>query len=207
MSDIDLNALREAITDAEHKPGDWARAPNEMGGICSDYEMAALMVHDAAPPKSWGHFGFKRDSWLAIAAVNSLPAMLDRLESAERRAEEAEKECAEQARLVGMGAERELALMAKLGQAEKERDAQKEISRGLVGYMEMIEGTLGMPGDYPLSDLLVHIDELRNDAERYRWICDGHGYFMEEEYLCGHENEKSAADAAIDKRMAKEGGK
>ena len=24
------------------------------------------------------------------------------------------------------------------------------------------------------------------DAERFRWLLDGHGYFMEEEMLCGH---------------------
>lgn len=52
--------------------------------------------------------------------------LLDRLESAERRAEDAEKECAQQARLVGMGAERELALMAKLEAAERERDERRK---------------------------------------------------------------------------------
>ena len=36
------------------------------------------------------------------------------------------------------------------------------------------------------------------DAERYRWLCDGNGYFMEENGLCGHGPEKEKADAAID---------
>ena len=46
--------------------------------------------------------------------------------------------------------------------------------------------------------------EARADAARYRWLCDGHGYFMEEEMLCGHSNEKAAADAAIDAALAAE---
>ncbi len=46
--------------------------------------------------------------------------------------------------------------------------------------------------------------ELRKDAERYRWLCDGHGYFMEEAGLCGHSNEKQRADQEIDEAMAKE---
>ena len=36
------------------------------------------------------------------------------------------------------------------------------------------------------------------DAERYRWLCDGNGYFLEHKTLCGHSNEKILADAAID---------
>ncbi len=43
-------------------------------------------------------------------------ALLDRLEAAE-------SDCLEQARLNGMGSEREAALLAKLEAAEKERDA------------------------------------------------------------------------------------
>lgn len=41
-------------------------------------------------------------------------------------------------------------------------------------------------------------EELREDAERYRWLCNGNGYFLEEEQLCGHFNQKSEADEAID---------
>lgn len=44
-------------------------------------------------------------------------------------------------------------------------------------------------------------EALRKDAERYRWICDGNGYFMEENHLCGHDNEKDRADAYIDAEM------
>lgn len=47
---------------------------------------------------------------------------------------------------------------------------------------------------------IVESDDTK-DAARYRWLCDGHGYFMEEEMLCGHGNDKAAADAAIDGAM------
>lgn len=40
-----------------------------------------------------------------------------------------------------------------------------------------------------------------DDAKRYRWLCNGHGYFMEEQGLCGHGNEKESADKAIDEQM------
>jgi hypothetical protein len=56
-----------------------------------------------------------------------------------------------------------------------------------------------------LQSQQARIAELEQDAARYRWLCDGHGYFMEEEYLCGHSNEKAKADAAIDAARAKEG--
>ena len=54
----------------------------------------------------------------ALGAVSpeEINELLDRLE-------DAEPECLEQARLNGMGAEREAALLSKLEAAEKERDA------------------------------------------------------------------------------------
>lgn len=51
----------------------------------------------------------------------------------------------------------------------------------------------------------VHIDTSEAaDAARMRWLLDGHGYFMEEEGLCGHdptEKEKLEARLAIDEAM------
>ena len=45
------------------------------------------------------------------------------------------------------------------------------------------------------------VEALRRDAGRYRWLCDGNGYFMEEEMLCGHSNDKTEADRQIDMAM------
>lgn len=56
--------------------------------------------------------------------------------------------------------------------------------------------------------LLALLDELeacKADADRYRWLCDGNGYFMEENMLCGHSNEKDAADKEIDAARAVDG--
>jgi len=45
-----------------------------------------------------------------------------------------------------------------------------------------------------------------SDAKRLRWLLAGHGYFMEEGFLCGHppcsEQEQDEARAAIDQAMA-----
>ncbi len=40
----------------------------------------------------------------------------------------------------------------------------------------------------------------RDDAARYRWLCSGHGYFMEESGLCNVPGlyEKDRADGEID---------
>jgi hypothetical protein len=59
-------------------------------------------------------------------------ALIDRLEAAE-------SEAIEQARLNGMGSEREAALMAKLEAAEKERDAAELMSLALQAKIEQME--------------------------------------------------------------------
>lgn len=46
--------------------------------------------------------------------------------------------------------------------------------------------------------LIIQIESDNKDAERYQWLCDGNGYYLEEAGLCGHSNEKAEADEAID---------
>lgn len=65
-------------------------------------------------------------------------ALIDRLDAAEADA-------LEQARLNGMGAERELALMAKLEAAEKERDALLEALKEIMPFTATI--AIGCRGD------------------------------------------------------------
>ncbi|MBC8740463.1 hypothetical protein F6X40_27895 [Paraburkholderia sp. UCT31] len=76
-----LENLRRAIEDAEHKPGEWARALTAMGQITTASESAPFEP-PLAPEKTWASFSYKRDSWLAIAAVNALPALLRVVEAA-----------------------------------------------------------------------------------------------------------------------------
>ncbi len=47
--------------------------------------------------------------------------------------------------------------------------------------------------------------ELKADAERYRWMIDGHGYFFEEEGLSGAYHTKEEMDAAVDKYRLEQG--
>lgn len=63
----------------------------------------------------------------------------------------------------------------------------------------------------PIEEVITELNSiaaLRADAERFRWLLRGHGYFLEEEMLCGHgpcgEEEQAAARAVIDKAMEEE---
>jgi hypothetical protein len=70
-----VEALNLAVEQAEHKPGEWAGTGQSMGGICSPsepFQIGQPFVQEAP----WAHFSYKRDSWLAVAAVNALPQLL-----------------------------------------------------------------------------------------------------------------------------------
>lgn len=61
--------------------------------------------------------------------------------------------------------------------------------------------------DTEFGDQLT-VEELRGlmqDAARYRWLCAGNGYFLEEEGIAGPwtKDGKAEADQAIDERMAR----
>ena len=68
-------SLNRAIEQAEHKPGQWAEAAQSMGGICCAGEPFQI-GKPWAKEESWAHFSYKRDSWLAVAAVNALPQLM-----------------------------------------------------------------------------------------------------------------------------------
>lgn len=82
---VDVAELQRAIEQAEHKPGEWH---------VSAFTFGAAAIREAADvPGGFqpfnetiiGNFPWKRDGWLAVAAVNALPALLHQL--AERAAE------------------------------------------------------------------------------------------------------------------------
>ena len=68
-------SLNQAIEQAEHKPGQWAETAQSMGGICCAGEPFQI-GKPWAKEESWAHFSYKRDSWLAVAAVNALPQLM-----------------------------------------------------------------------------------------------------------------------------------
>lgn len=68
-------ALNRAIAQAEHKPGEWAETAQSMGSICcpgEPFQIGKPWVKE----EPWASFSYKRDSWLAVAAVNALPQLL-----------------------------------------------------------------------------------------------------------------------------------
>lgn len=78
-----LASLQRAIDEAEHKPGQWAGSITEIGGVCTPGDTLI---------SNWGNFSFKRDAWLAIAAVNALPELMERVRSAEKSERAADQE-------------------------------------------------------------------------------------------------------------------
>jgi hypothetical protein len=59
---------------------------------------------------------------VAQSSLRSLEAYIDKLKQFAERAEKAEAECLEQARLLGMSGEREADLLGKLGRLEKDKE-------------------------------------------------------------------------------------
>jgi hypothetical protein len=69
-----VSRLSRAIEEAEHKPGTWRTANSALGAIAAVNPEASAPL--APQEKILGHFSYKRDSWLATAAVNALPQLL-----------------------------------------------------------------------------------------------------------------------------------
>jgi hypothetical protein len=78
---------------------------------------------------------------------------------------------------------------------ELERLAKDAAETGVAGHR--IKFFMSIDPESILA-LIAEVRALREDAERYRWLCNGNGYFLEEEQLYGHVNQKSEADEAID---------
>lgn len=79
---IDTNELRAAIEAAEHKPEDWNVSALTFGAAAKRIDHPTGV---SAPLQPWGEeiigsFPWKRDGWLAVAAVRALPALLDELD-------------------------------------------------------------------------------------------------------------------------------
>ena len=99
------NELRRYSRKIGHPAGD---VPSVMLAAADEIERLAAMLEAAESETA---------SWKGLATQFGQEADALRV-----KAESADSECLEQARLNGMGSEREAALMAKLEAAEKERD-------------------------------------------------------------------------------------
>ena len=78
-----VESLNRAIKQAEHQPGQWAETAQSMGGICCAGEPFQI-GKPWAKEEPWAHFSYKRDSWLAVAAVNALPQLMALIAEVER---------------------------------------------------------------------------------------------------------------------------
>ncbi|MFK3746328.1 hypothetical protein ACI2JG_24035 [Pseudomonas psychrophila] len=151
-------SLNRAIEQAEHKPGQWAETAQSMGGICCAGEPFQI-GKPWTKEDPWAHFSYKRDSWLAVAAVNALPQLMALIAENDR--------LSAQVRLAGVAAE--MAAHDTAGRAvteylvvAQERDQLKAEIAGLkTGYEAYEQVNAG---------LKVEVEALRKDAERYRWL-------------------------------------
>lgn len=131
MIDIDeLRRLAQAAT-----PGPWinhGRQPNVAGLPHSAVAAKTLLARVYS--EAYGDVEQETANASLIAAANpaAITELLDRLEAAE-------SDALEQARLNGMGSEREAALMAKLEVAEKERDELRADLDALKAWKAVVE--------------------------------------------------------------------
>lgn len=75
--DDHLVVLERMIAQAAHKPKDWANHPLVPGGIGSKIDYAvnvALDLEEDVPV--WGKFDDQADAWLVVAAMQSLPMLI-----------------------------------------------------------------------------------------------------------------------------------
>jgi predicted nuclease with TOPRIM domain len=137
MKMIDINELRPAVEAA----GLNAISMQEVLELLDRLEAAESVLKD------FGTTAQEVECWLERYRCIEREA-----EALRTRLEAAEADALEQARLNGMGGEREAALMAKLEAAEKERDA----------LQARIEALERQGPSVP--------DDVRKDAERYRFL-------------------------------------
>lgn len=127
-----------------------------------------------------------------------MQAVVERVQ-AERDA--ALAECYEQARLNGMGAEREARLIAQVAELRAERDALANTNAGsalaLLSRMRFACGDNGLRMQDELED---YLRGLAKDAARYRWLRAGGMYRVGFDSAGGVSLD--SLDAAIDAAMA-----
>ncbi len=107
------------------------------------------------------------------------------IESLRARLTESEAECLEQARLNGMGSEREARLMARVAELERELESNDE-------YVTRVEGN-----NHSLRRELV---EAIKDAARYQWLRSYNTAkhpSVTEAFFLGDKNLDAAIDEAI----------
>ena len=154
-----VESLNRAIEQAEHQPGQWAETAQSMGGICCAGEPFQI-GKPWAKEEPWAHFSYKRDSWLAVAAVNALPQLMGLIAENERLIESL-RETREDRNKIG----------------DRYDAASAEIEGLKIGYeaYEQVNAGLKAENETLVAAAQAICDEWRKDqadAERYRWLRD-----------------------------------
>ncbi len=159
---IDINELRKLAKAATPPQGWYVQLGDYIYG-CKDatdgeeWQPVIANTEDGEPVNFEGSVA----AFIAVASPTSILELLDRLEAAE-------SEALEQARLNGIGAERELALMAKLEAAEKERDALRtelnEIRYGVAVAHDTIKA---------LRAKVEAMERQETPSEWFSWLPEG----------------------------------
>ena len=130
-----------------------------MGGICCAGEPFQI-GKPWAKEDPWAHFSYKRDSWLAVAAVNALPQLMGLIAENERLIESL-RETREDRNKIG----------------DRYDAASAEIEGLKIGYeaYEQVNAGLKAENETLVAAAQAICDEWRKDqadAERYRWLRD-----------------------------------
>lgn len=151
-------SLNRAIEQAEHKPGQWAETAQSMGGICCAGEPFQI-GKPRAKEDPWAHFSYKRDSWLAVAAVNALPQLMaltvevERLRTAEGDA---------------------MTYKAGMENVAQQRDQLKAENAGLkTGYEAYEQVNAGLKAE--VEGLRKDADRLQSATAFVQKLCDSAG--------------------------------
>ncbi len=168
-------ALNKAIEQAEHKPGQWSGTAQSMGGICCPGEPFDIRK-PSAKEEPWAHFSYKRDSWLAVAAVNALPDLIGLIAENERLESDSIQWGKAFVRIAG-----ELSVMA-MTHADMTEDAPLRQAIDFVKSAMSERDTLraenaGLKTGYEAyeqvnAELRGEVEALCKDAERFRFVID-----------------------------------
>lgn len=165
-------SLNRAIEQAEHKPGQWAETAQSMGGICCAGEPFQI-GKPRAKEDPWAHFSYKRDSWLAVAAVNALPQLMALTVEVERLRTAEGDAMTYKAGMENVAQQRDQ-LKAENAGLKTGYEAYEQVNAGLKAEVEGLRATADLQKLLPeVSDALEEL-ELHglHSAQGYRKLKD-----------------------------------
>jgi len=159
---LDIPALRALLETATPRP--WTLAVRD-----GDQTWPASIGHDetsfriaVAMCPRYGLAEFRFDAALIVAAVNGLPDLLDRLEAAEREAEEHRMEADDAASVIATSAARRRALEYEVTTLRAEVDRQQH-------FWEGVRDARVDAAESALADSRAALEQVMHEAESFQW--------------------------------------